>query len=128
MIGMTLRITMVALVCLGFTGCTAYTSRFSPPVEQTTEIKFKENDFQHIESNLRGEAEVWYILWSIPMGDNRLFSRALAQLYSGAEGKMTGRASQLVNWTLDETDLDFFVLGIHRHKVIFRADLIEYVK
>lgn len=120
------RILVVSVLSLTMCGCASYLARFSPPVAQTTEVKFKENDFQYVQTNLSGEAQVWFLLYGIPLGDVRLFSRALGDMYACAEGKVLGRACQLVNWTVDETDFNCFLL--RRRKVVMRSDLIEYVK
>ncbi len=133
----TLCFSAVALLLAILPGCAAYTARFTPPVAQENIIKLKENDFHYVATNLTGTADVWYIFGAIALGDNRLFSRALAEMYSGAQDMVTGRSTQLVNWTVDETD--FYPIpplygilaifpGIHKHTVIMRADLIEFTK
>lgn len=124
----TLRIALVSAVCLMACGCSQYLARFSAPMKQTTEITFKENDFRHVQSSLTGQAEVWYVLGSLPLDDNRLMSRAQAALYATAEEQMQGKACQLVNWTVDGSDLNLFIMGIHRQRVTLRADLVEYTK
>ena len=106
-------------------GC-SYGSRFTPPMHQETSLVLKENDFQISAINREGYAEVWYLFGLIPMGDERLFSRALADLYRPIEKQTVGRPTQLVNWTYEDTTLNLFLVS--KREVVFRADLLEFTK
>lgn len=107
------------------TGCATYFSRFSPPIKQNVNIILKEDDFEIVETNLEGEASVAFFL-GIPLGDVRLYSRALGDLYSKATARVTNESSQLVNWTVDETSRNFMIFSTK--KVKFRADLMRFNK
>jgi len=107
------------------TGCSLYFSRFSPPIKQDTNIILKENDFEIIETNLEGEASLSYFL-GIPLGDARLYSKALGDLYSKATVEVTDEPTQLINWTVDETTRSFIIFSTS--KVKFRADLMKFNK
>jgi hypothetical protein len=114
-----------------------YSARFSPPVMQGTAVVYKENDFHTIERNLEGEYSCWYIFLGfypyaleIPLGDPRLFSNALAELYGSSKELAEGKSTQMVNWTLDS---DILIIPIPyvmpaRRTAKFRADMIEYTK
>ena len=125
-------------LCLQTTGCAIYQARFSPPVKQETNVKLKENDFELVERNLNGYYGYWslqlgaypYFALEIPLGDPRLFSNALADLYGESQSQMEGRPSQLVNWTLDYNAwfLPIPVVTPTRKNVTFRADLMEFTK
>lgn len=113
--------------------CGIYAARFSPPVEQESTVTLRENDFQYLERNLSGAYAYWS-LWlgypgttlQIPLGDPRLFSNALADLYSKSQKQTEGKSTQMVNWTLD---MDEFMLPLFmRHSAVFSADLIEFTK
>jgi len=106
-------------------GC-SYFARFSPPVAQDVNVILKENDFQVTETNLVGEAGVFYLFGIIPTGDERLFSRALADLYGPIESRLNGTSSQLLNWTCDETRTNY-IIGSY-YEVTFRADLMVFDK
>lgn len=128
------RLMGATLVLCGLCGCSIYTARFSPPILQKSKVILRENDFRYLERDIRGNYSYW-TLWigyapqaslQIPLGDPRLFSNALADLYSRSRDQAEGKTTQLINWTLDE---DFFALPfVMRRKVTFRADLIEYTK
>jgi hypothetical protein len=123
------------LLLLVFSGCSTYYARFSPPVLQESSVILKENDFQYVERNREGSYSYWS-LWfgapvegwylEIPLGDPRLFSNSLADMYAKCQEQTEGRAGQMVNWTLDYRMLMFPFLA--EKSAIFRADLIEYTK
>ena len=107
------------------TGC-KYFSKFTPPIYQETQLILKENDFKMSAINLEGSATTWYLFYIVPLGDERLFSRALADLYRPIEQQVVGKPVQLMNWTYDDTTLGLFFVS--RRKVLFRADLLEFTK
>lgn len=109
-------------------GCTSYFARFSPPIKQETQIIYKEDDFEIVQTDLVGEATVWRLFGLIPLGDERLYSRALGDLYSKADSDVTGTPAQLIQWTLDETSMFWPVPPLTRKKVVFRADLVQFTK
>lgn len=115
----------ILILIITSTGCASYFSRFSPPIEQDVQVILKEDDFEIAETNLEGEASVTYVL-GIPMGEVRLYSRALGDLYSKATAQVTDESSQLVNWTIDETNTSYVIFS--RKKVKFRADLMKFKK
>ena len=125
--------TLPLLLVLGapLGGCSMkYFYRYSPPLKHTTEIIYKENDFRLVKTHLTGSASCGYFL-GIATGDPRITSQALRELYQAAEGAAVGRATQLVNWTLDETSTGFPFPGFsifRTDRVVFSADLIEFVK
>lgn len=114
-----------AALCV-LTGCNSYMARFSPPIEQEATVVLRENDFQYLERDLKGDYHYWSIFGAIPLGDPRLYSNALADLYSNAQASTEGKPAQLVNWKYDEDNLSFFI--VVKRRAIFRADLIEYTK
>jgi len=123
------RLLVGMLLLSVFSGCAAYTAWFSPPVLQESSVILKENDFQYVERNREGEYSYWAInlfFTEIPLGDPRLFSNALADLYSKCQQQTEGRAGQMVNWTLDHRS--FYIPIFVQRSAIFRADLIEYTK
>lgn len=129
--------------CLGIallftSGCAMYQARFSPPVLQESTVHLRENDFRYVERNLRGEYAYWSITLGgvplfmpgleIPFDDPRLFSNALADMYSNSQTDVEGSSAQLVNW---KYDAEHYVIPIPyitpgRKTAIFRADLIEF--
>ena len=113
------------LLAFGLTGC-SYFATFTPRVKQDVSVVLKENDFTIVRTNLTGRAGVFQLFGFIPLGDERLFSRALADLYLGAERDVAGSPSQLINWTLDDTRTDYLI-GRY-DKVVFRADLMRFNK
>ena len=114
------------LILLFTTGCSTLYTRFSPPVKQDVQVILKENDFKIKQVNIRGEASVAALFSIIPIGDDRLYSRALADLYSKIETQIAGTPSQLVNWTVDEIRYDFIIFNYK--KAIFRSDLMQFNK
>ena len=115
------------LVVLSAAGCGTYLARFSPPVAHETEVVLREDDFKITQANLIGEASVWY-LFSAPLGDERLYSRALGDLYAKASTEIEGSPGQLIHWTADETHLILPIPILARRKVVFRADLMQFTK
>lgn len=116
-------ISFLIIFCL--LGC-SYFATFSPPVMQETKIILKENDFSINKTNLTGSASVAFLFGIIPLGDERLYSRALANLYIGVEKDIIGTSSQLLNWSVD--DMKFNYLFFTLNKVVFRADLMTFTK
>lgn len=106
-------------------GC-VYFSRFSPPVKQEVEVVLRENDFKVDEVNLVGKASCIYLFGIIPLQDQRIFSRALADLYKNREKKVTGAPYQFTNWGLDSTKTNYIVFV--KDEVVFRSDLIKFDK
>ena len=110
-------------------------------MEHESQVVLRENDFRYIERNVEGSASYW-TLWigfppgppegdgalrlEIPLGDPRLFSNGLADLYSDSQQQAEGKTTQLINWTVDMEN--FLLPLLMRRKVTFRADLIEYTK
>ena len=134
------RLTIIALFCISLlgTGCSMYSARFSPPVNQETNVVLKENDFNIIERNLEGSygylslavGQFPFFAVEFPLGDPRLFSNALADLYMTTKQKAEGKPSQLVNWTLDNTTWFIpipYISPVVRN-VTFRTDLMEFTK
>ena len=121
-------IILFAVSCVVTTsiGCAGYISRFSPPIKQDVNVILKEDDFAIAETNLVGEASVTYALGFIPLGEVRLYSSALGDLYAKATEQVTDESSQLINWTIDETNTFYVIFS--RKKVRFRADLIKFKK
>ena len=119
---------LVAIVLAGvLSGCSSkYYYRYSPPIKHTTNVVYRENDFKFLKSHLVGSASCGYFL-GFATGDPRVESRALKELYQSAEGAQLGGASQLVNWTSDETTTNFFFI-YQKERVVLSADLIEFVK
>jgi hypothetical protein len=126
--------------CLYFIGCTTYTATFTPPVRQNSEIILKENDFRYVERNLEGDHECWFIglgFWfipfasfEIPVDDPRLYSNALADLYSNSNELSEGKPSQMINWTADSYSFIIptpYIYAVKKY-VKFRSDLIEFTK
>jgi len=116
---------LLILIAISNSGC-SYFARFSPPVAQEVNVILKENDFKIQNTNLCGQASVFYLFGMIPLGDERLFSRALADLYSQVEGGVIGKSCQLTNWGLDYTKYNF-IIGTY-NEALFRADLLVYNK
>ena len=124
----------LVVLTLSASGCgTAYVAVFSPPVMQESVVVLRENDFRYVERNIEGSYSYW-ALWigypplilQIPLGDPRLFSNALAEMYSKSKSQAEGKTTQLINWTLDRDDL---MLPLFMRKTAtFRTDLIEYTK
>jgi len=109
-------------------GCFMYGSSYSPPVKQDAVILLKENDFDYIARNLTGEYSCDYIL-GIPLDDPRLFSNALADLYTKVQPLAEGKSTQLINWTYDRyTKKSCIFLLPSTTTAKFRADLIEFKK
>lgn len=116
---------LAAIVALNGCSISGYSARFSPPVKQTSKVTLRENDFKYIERNLEG----WYAYWrlfGIPLSDPRVFSNALADLYSSSQQQAEGKTTQLINWAVDESS--FTLILVSRKAVKFRADLIEFTK
>ena len=113
------------MLLLVFSGC-SYFARFSPPVKQEVDVILKENDFAITKTNLEGTAGVFYLFSVIPIGDERLYSRAMASLCRNVEGDIVNTPSQLINWSVDDVKT-FFLIGSY-NKVQFRADLMQFVK
>jgi hypothetical protein len=119
-------------------GCSIYSSRLSAPVLQVSKVVLRENDFEYVSRNLRGTYMYWsidlglapFFVLSIPLDDPRLFSNALADLYSKAKRNTEGEAAQMINWTLDSERLVIPIPYISptRNSITFRADLIRYTK
>jgi hypothetical protein len=121
-------------------GCLMYTARFSPPVKQESQVVLRENDFRYVERSLEGSDSYWtfwigvppnvpqYEIYrlEIPLSDPRIYSNALADLYSGSREQAEGKTTQLINWTVDEDN--FLLPLLMRRKVTFSSDLIEYTK
>jgi len=135
------RVALVVATILAIStlhGCAMYTARFSPPVAQETKVVYKENDFEMIERNLAGNYAYWSIqlgylypgMVEIPLGDPRLFSNALADMYAKSQQQAEGKPTQLVNWALDNHTLFLPIpfITVARKEVTFRADLIRYTK
>jgi hypothetical protein len=132
------RITLSLSLVLALSGCSIYQARFSPPVGHVSVVNLKENNFKLIERNLVGEYGYvtlecgLYPLASlpIPLGDPRLFSQALADMYGRSQQQAEGKSTQLVNWTLDQHDLWIpipYISPVYR-SATFRADLLEFTK
>ncbi len=125
-----LLIVLLTVNILG-TGCAAYWARFSAPLLQQSKIVVKENDFEMVETGLTGTASVWHLFGFIPLGDERLYSRAMGELYSKVAPQATGESAQLINWTDDETILCIPFPGysiLTYKKVLLRADLMKFTK
>jgi hypothetical protein len=123
------RIVCLLIIAAVFlSGCTLYSSRFSPPVKQESQVVLRENDFRYIERNLEGSHSYWalWLIIDIPLSDPRLFSSALADLYADSQQQVEGKTTQLINWALDYDELLLPLL--RRKRATFRADLIEYTK
>ena len=120
--------------------CALYWTRFSPPFKQEARVILKEDDFQYIERDIKGEYSYWSIYLfgfypffpglEIPLADPRLFSQALANLYSNTKQQTVGKSTQMINWTLDANNYFIPIPYITPVKktAIFRSDLIEYTK
>jgi len=123
---------LLAILCAFFcVGCAEYNGMFAPPLVQETKIILKENDFKYTKVNCVGSASSSWILGMFPLNDPRIFSRALADMYSKIQGDLENKSTQLVNWTYDHTIWAIFHPGFpiyHTDTVVFRADLIEYAK
>lgn len=123
----TKKIAILALLVVAYlSGCATYDARFMPPLMQDTNVVFKENDFKYIQTNCTGSASAGWILGAFPLEDPRIFSRALANMYSQIQGSLENKPTQLVNWTVDFNN--WSILFYSRDTVLFRADLIEYAK
>ena len=132
------ELAILVAVCLALAGCSMYTARFSPPFKQDTNVVLKENDFEFIERNLRGSHYYWSLqigyvppmALEIPLGDPRLFSNALADMYIASKEQTEGKPTQLMNWTLDSDTLLIPIPFVWPTKktAIFRADLMEFTK
>jgi len=123
-----LVVTIALLALLSPVGCSSYFARFSPPIKQESQIVMREDDFRIVQTNLVGEATVVYLFGFIPMGDERLYSRALGDLYSKATQDVTGTPAQLIHWTVDETSMILPIPIIGTKSVVFRADLMQFTK
>lgn len=132
------RIVLSLSLAMSFSGCAIYQARFSPPVGHVSVVNLKENNFKLIERNLTGEYGYltlelgMYPLASmpIPLGDPRIFSQALADMYESSQQQSEGKPTQLVNWTLDQHDLWIpipYISPVFR-SATFRADLMEFTK
>lgn len=122
---------LLAVLCVMFIGCAEYHGMFAPPLKQETNIVLKENDFKYIQTNCVGSASSAWVLGMFPLNDPRIFSRALADMYSKIQGNLENKATQLVNWTYDYTVWAIFHPKFpiyHTETAVFRADLIEYGK
>ena len=115
-----------------------YRADFSPPFKQETSVVLKENDFRFVERNLEGSYSYWTLqlgaspdlALGIPLGDPRLFSNALADMYRRSREQSEGRSTQLMNWTLDRssTVLPIPLVWPTKETATFRADLMEFTK
>jgi len=121
-------ITVALFLLFAPLGCSSYFARFSPPIKHETQIILKENDFKIVQTNLVGKASVSYLFSFIPLGDERLYSRALGDLYSQATGEVTGTPAQLIHWTVDETTTVLPIPIVSWKTVVFRADLMQFTK
>lgn len=132
-----LKLTVVLLIfCVS--GCGMYSARFSPPFKQETSVVLKENDFHTVDRNLTGTYACWFLrigyfppmTLDIPLDDPRLFSNALADLYSKSNKMAEGKSTQMMNWTLDSHTLLIPIpcLWPTRRTVTFRADIMEFTK
>lgn len=129
---------MVAVTAWMTSGCAMYSARFSVPLKQETNIVLKEDDFVITDRNVEGtygypSLQVgFYPLASmeIPMGDPRLFSNAMAEMYAKTAKQVEGKPAQLVNWTLDNYSwfipIPYFTPVVKTAK--FRADVMEFTK
>lgn len=131
-------LTVCALAIVVLNGCSIYQARFSPPIKQETNVVLRENDFHLVERNLEGEygylgLHLGYYPFAaleIPLKDPRLFSNALADLYSNSQSLAEGRPSQMVYWTLDQHAWFLpipYITPVWKNTK-FRADLMEYTK
>lgn len=123
---------VVASLSFGTTGCTNYFARFSPPIKQESTVVLREDDFEYVARDLRGDYGYWTIgvpgMVEIPLGDPRLFSNAMADMYAPIQYEAEGRPTQLINWKYDQNDLFLVVLPFAYSSATFRADMIEYTK
>lgn len=129
---------LVVFVSVFIHGCATYEARFSPPVKQETNVVLKENDFEWLERNIQGTYSYWSLqlgmfpvaALEIPLGDPRLFSNALADLYGKSKLQTEGKPTQMMNWTLDMYDwyLPIPYITPVRKTATFRADLMQYTK
>ena len=117
-----LLLCLLAVLIIG--GCAQYAARFSPPMAQEVSIKLKENDYKYTKIGCSGSATVPWLFGAFPLDDPRIFSRSLADMYSGIQQDLEGKPTQLVNWTLDYTVWSIFFYSTHT--AVFRADLIEF--
>ncbi len=128
----------LVLAAVSVEGCAMYQARFSPPVKQETNVVLKENDFSIVERNLSGDYSYWslqigFYPWAaldIPLDDPRLFSNALADMYTDSKNMAENRSTQMVNWGLDYNGwwLPIPFVTPLRRSVTFRADLLEFQK
>ncbi len=128
----------VLLLSSWLSGCAMYSARFSPPVKQETNVVLKENDFKTIDRSVQGSHKCFFLnigyyplfAWEIPFGDPRLFSNALADMYTGTQQMAEGKPVQMINWTLDRTDffLPIPLITPSVKKAVFQADIIEFTK
>jgi len=134
------KVLIACLLSVFFIGCTTYTATFSPPVRQNSTVILKENDFRYVDRNLEGAHECWFVgfgLWffpllsfEIPIDDPRLYSNALAELYSNSKQLSEDKPSQMINWTVDSYSyiIPTPYIYVVKKYVKFRSDLIEYTK
>lgn len=126
----------VAVLAVASSGCSMYTGRFSPPIQQDTSVQLREDDFRYVDRNMRGDYQYWSLnigyfpplAISIPLGDPRIFSNALADMYARSQANVEETPAQMINWKYDGENLIIpipFVTPI-RHTAVFRADLIEF--
>lgn len=122
---------LLGIACLVVAGCAQYSGKFEPAMQQETKVILKENDFKYIQTNCVGSATSSWVLGMFPLDDPRIFSRALADMYSKIQTNLENKPTQLVNWTYDHTIWAIFHPKFpiyHTDTAVFRADLIEYAK
>jgi len=119
---------VLVLFLLVFQGCASiYSSSYSPPVLHMSNIMLKENDFKVVKRNITGQHSCRYV-FLVPLDDPRLFSNALANLYSKVQNETEGKSTQLINWTKDDYTSQGCLFFYYRRTIKFRADLIEFKK
>lgn len=133
-----LSILILVSILVFNSGCAMYEARYSPPVAHVTSVRMNQNNFSIIERNVEGSYAYpslhfgFYPVASfeIPMGDPRLFSKALADMYSQSKGMVEGNTVQFINWTLDSTSwwLPIPYISPVTKRATFRADLLEFTE
>jgi hypothetical protein len=121
---MSIRLALAGLILSTMGGCVSYGANYPSPAT-VTEITLKENDFKVVKSHMVGKAQCTYLFGAIPFDDPSIYSKALSQIRDQIQPH-EGRPIQLVNYTEDSVDTNYFVFAVRR--ITITADAIEFTK